>query len=182
VKQHFQMFAAYNSWANQRVYDAAAELDDDELNRDTGAFFRSMTGTLNHLLAADRIWMKRFTGEGDAPASLDEILFDELPPLRAAREAEDRRIVKWDGDRHAHDLAAAGALARAFLQSPDAPSRPGPHDPHLARPAVADPRPDPFPAHRGGPRLRLTASGRRMDGGGAGAWHGHGSRAKARPC
>jgi uncharacterized damage-inducible protein DinB len=97
VKQHFQMFAAYNSWANQRVYDAAAELDDDELNRDTGAFFRSMTGTLNHLLAADRIWMKRFTGEGDAPASLDEILFDELPPLRAAREAEDRRIVKWVG-------------------------------------------------------------------------------------
>jgi uncharacterized damage-inducible protein DinB len=97
VKQHFQMFAAYNSWANQRVCDAAAELDEDELSRGTGAFFGSMIGTLNHVLAADRIWMKRFTGEGDAPAALDEILFAELPALRAAREAEDRRIVKWIG-------------------------------------------------------------------------------------
>lgn len=97
MKQHFQMFAAYNSWANRRLYDAASELDGDELRRDTGAFFRSMMGTLNHLLAADRIWMKRFTGEGDAPASLDETLFDDLPQLRAAREAEDRRIVKWIG-------------------------------------------------------------------------------------
>ena len=43
------MFAAYNAWANQRVYDAAAELDEAELLRDTGAFFRSMMGTLNHI-------------------------------------------------------------------------------------------------------------------------------------
>ena len=97
MKQHFQMFAAYNSWANQRVYDAAAELREDEFLCDAGAFFKSMMGTLNHVLAADRIWMKRFTGDGDAPASLDEILFHDLPSLRAAREAEDRRIVRWIG-------------------------------------------------------------------------------------
>ena len=97
MKQHFQMFAAYNSWANQRVYDAAAELGEEEFLRDAGAFFKSMMGTLNHVLAADRIWMKRFTGEGDAPSSLDAILFADLPSLRAAREAEDRRIVRWIG-------------------------------------------------------------------------------------
>ena len=34
-----------------------------------------MMGTLNHILVADRIWMKRFTGEGDAPAALDTILY-----------------------------------------------------------------------------------------------------------
>ncbi|MCA0031925.1 DinB family protein [Mesorhizobium sp. B263B2A] len=97
MKQHFMMFAAYNQWANGRIYDAAADLDEEEFNRDVGAFFRSLMGTLNHLLAADRIWMKRFTGEGDAPTALDVILHRALPGLRAAREAEDRRIVDWVG-------------------------------------------------------------------------------------
>jgi uncharacterized damage-inducible protein DinB len=95
MKQHFMMFAAYNQWANGRIYDAAADLDEEEFNRDVGAFFGSLMGTLNHLLAADRIWMKRFTGEGDAPTALDAILHRALPKLRTAREAEDRRIIDW---------------------------------------------------------------------------------------
>ena len=71
MKQHFMMFAAYNQWANGRIYDAAADLNDAEFERDVGAFFGSMMGTLNHLLVADRVWMKRFSGEGDAPAPWD---------------------------------------------------------------------------------------------------------------
>lgn len=89
------MFAAYNSWANTQLYDAALELSEDEFNRDTGAFFRSMMATLNHILVADRIWMKRFTGEGQAPAMLDTILFSDVAKLRAAREAEDQRIADY---------------------------------------------------------------------------------------
>lgn len=95
MKRHFMMFAAYNQWANNRLYDAADKLTDEEFGRDTGAFFGSMMGTLNHLLVTDRIWMKRFTGQGDAPASLDFIIQRALPALRMAREAEDRRIVEW---------------------------------------------------------------------------------------
>lgn len=95
MRQHFMMFAAYNQWANGRIYAAAADLDEEEFNRDVGAFFGSLMGTLNHLLAADRIWMKRFTGEGDAPTALDAVLHRALPNLRAAREAEDRRIIDW---------------------------------------------------------------------------------------
>lgn len=81
MKQHFRMFAAYNQWANGRIYDAAADLDEEEFDRNVGVFFGSMMGTLNHLLAADRIWMKRFTGEGDAPARLDTILHRAVPGL-----------------------------------------------------------------------------------------------------
>lgn len=97
MKQHFMMFAAYNSWANARVYEAAAALDEEAFRRDTGAFFKSMMGTLNHILVADRIWLKRMTGEGDAPAALDTIVFADFAKLRTAREAEDRRIIKWIG-------------------------------------------------------------------------------------
>ncbi|WP_265515540.1 DinB family protein [Nitratireductor luteus] len=97
MKGHYTMMAAYNRWANGRIYEAAEALSDDELGRDVGAFFGSMLGTLNHILVADRIWMKRFTGEGDAPTRLDAILHDRLADLKAAREVEDARIEHYVG-------------------------------------------------------------------------------------
>lgn len=105
MKQHFQMFAAYNKWANARIYDAALVLSPDELERNTGAFFKSMIGTLNHMVVADRIWMKRFTGEGEAPAALDTIITRDFAKLRTLREAEDARIVKWIGSLKEKELA-----------------------------------------------------------------------------
>lgn len=95
MRRHFQMFAAYNRWANMVLYDVAATLDEEQLTQDMGAFFGSLIGTFNHILVADRVWMKRFTGEGSAPARLDTILYPALPELRMARMAEDERIVEW---------------------------------------------------------------------------------------
>lgn len=95
MKQHFMMLAAYNRWANACIYDAAATLSPEEFTRDTSAFFKSMMGTLNHILTADRIWMKRFTGEGDAPTALDTIIHADFGRLRPAREMEDERIMAW---------------------------------------------------------------------------------------
>ena len=95
MKDHFEMFAAYNRWANGVVYTAARELSEEELNRNQGAFFGSLIGTLNHLLCADRIWMKRFIGSGDAPTALNIILHPGLPELETARKAEDERIIAW---------------------------------------------------------------------------------------
>jgi uncharacterized damage-inducible protein DinB len=89
------MFAGYNRWANERLYDAASKLSDEDYRADRGAFFKSMHGTLNHLLVGDRIWMRRFTGQGDAPTSLDTILHENFGELRAARRAEDERIVRY---------------------------------------------------------------------------------------
>lgn len=109
MRRHFQMFSIYNRWANALVYQAAEALPMEEQNRDTGAFFGSLTGTLNHMLVADRIWMKRFTGDGAAPARLDAILHADLPSLRIAREAEDQRIVEWVGSLS--DKALAGRFS-----------------------------------------------------------------------
>ena len=105
VKQHFMMFAAYNAWANGRIYEAASSLTKEEFARDAGAFFKSMRGTLNHLLVTDRIWMKRFTGEGDAPAALDTILYIDFPKLRVARQLEDKRLIEWIGSQSEKALA-----------------------------------------------------------------------------
>jgi uncharacterized damage-inducible protein DinB len=102
---HYRMFGHYNAWANKRLYDAAARLSTEQYRADRGAFFKSVHGTLNHLLVTDRIWMQRFTGEGDAPNRLDAILFETFEGLRDAREAEDRRIVDFVEQQLAPALA-----------------------------------------------------------------------------
>ena len=90
--EQFKHLAGYNAWANVRVYDAAAQLSGEQLWRDAGLFFGSLGGTLNHILVADRVWMKRFTGVGEHPDRLNAIIHRDLAELRAAREAEDARI------------------------------------------------------------------------------------------
>lgn len=99
------MFADYNLWANERLYEAASKLSGADYRADRGAFFKSMHGTLNHMLVADRIWMRRFTGEGDVAPSLDTILYEDFSELRAARRAEDERIVRYAQSLTDDDLA-----------------------------------------------------------------------------
>lgn len=95
MTDRYRMFAAFNRWANERLYAKTAELSDAEYRADRGAFFKSVRGTLNHLLVGDRIWMHRFDGTGDYPTKLDAILFDNLADLHAARRAEDERIARY---------------------------------------------------------------------------------------
>ena len=118
MKQHYAAFARYNAWANRRLYDAAAKLSDADYRADRGAFFRSMHGTLNHILTADRVWMHRFTGEGPSPTKLDAIDHETLPELRAAREAEDRRIVTYVDGLTEEKLA--GTISYRRVSSPEA--------------------------------------------------------------
>ncbi|HBK05352.1 MAG TPA: damage-inducible protein DinB [Acetobacteraceae bacterium] len=93
LKAHFDQLAAYNRWANRRVYAEAATLSDDIRKRAEGLFFDSLHGTLSHMLVADYIWMRRFTGDGPVPERLNQILYEDFSELRAAREAEDTRII-----------------------------------------------------------------------------------------
>jgi uncharacterized damage-inducible protein DinB len=118
--EHFRTFAHYNRWANDLLYAAAGTLSDADYRADRGAFFRSLHGTLNHILVCDRIWLQRITGEGTAPARLDDILFEDLAPLRAARTAEDLRIVDHvdglDEQRLQGDLTYRNTRGGSFTQ------------------------------------------------------------------
>ena len=126
MKDHFLMFARYNRWANRLLYAAAAELDDEQYRADRGAFFKSLHGTLNHLLLGDRVWMRRLTGEGHAYAALDLILFDKLELLQHAREAEDARIVdyvdKLTPARLAGSIRYTTVTSRLTFEQPLAPA------------------------------------------------------------
>ena len=98
MKQHFMMFAAYNQWANGRIYEAAADLDEEEFNRDIGAFFKlddghaqPSAGRRPHL---DEALHRRGRCAGDARR---HPVHATSPSLQAAREAEDQRIIDWVG-------------------------------------------------------------------------------------
>jgi uncharacterized damage-inducible protein DinB len=104
---YLRAMAAYNRWANRRLFAAAAALPDDDYRRPAGAYFGSLHGTLNHLLVTDRNWMGRFEGSHDAQLKLNAILFDRIEDLRAAREREDKRIIDHVAGLSAVELDAA---------------------------------------------------------------------------
>lgn len=93
--QQARDMAFYNRWMNRRLYAVCAELSDAERREDRGAFFKSIHGTLNHLLLADRLWLGRFLGEPFLVDSLDQELYHEFDALRSAREETDEGIVRW---------------------------------------------------------------------------------------
>ncbi|MEM9063241.1 MAG: DinB family protein [Pseudomonadota bacterium] len=97
MKSYFEMMADYNSWANNRLFDAVSELDDEDYRRDLGAFFNSLHGTLNHIYVADLIWMSRFRGLPNPPWKLSHIAHDDPSELRRRREALDRDIIGYTG-------------------------------------------------------------------------------------
>jgi uncharacterized damage-inducible protein DinB len=59
MNTYFPHLASYNQWMNQKLYGAAAGLTEEELQRDRGAFFGSIFGTLNHIAIGDILWFKR---------------------------------------------------------------------------------------------------------------------------
>ena len=104
MTERYRMFAGYNAWCNERLYDAAATVSDADYRADHGTFFKSLHGTLNHLLLGDRIWMNRFTGEFELPKTLDEILYDDLDALRTERRKMDASITRYIGGLRDADL------------------------------------------------------------------------------
>lgn len=107
MKAHFQALAAYNEWANRRLYEAVGALPAEDFVRDLKAFFGSLRGTLNHILVADLIWLGRFTGTPAADiTSLDQTLHTDFAALDAARREVDLRLIDFVGGLEPADFAA----------------------------------------------------------------------------
>ncbi|KYF69197.1 DinB family protein [Sorangium cellulosum] len=105
--EQYRAMARYNRWMNDKIFDVVGKLDDVERKRDRGAFFRSIHGTLNHILLADRTWMGRFTGDvarftsRDASGKAVEItslaqeLYADFADLTRERAGTDADILAW---------------------------------------------------------------------------------------
>lgn len=81
-KETFQLFAEYNVWATQRLVKHLAEMSDIDFNQNVGLYFKSITGTLNHLLLGEHsLWYARFKHGISPIVSLDTILHTEKQRL-----------------------------------------------------------------------------------------------------
>lgn len=79
---------AYNTWANRRVLDAAAELTPEQLTAPSAASHGSLMGALAHVLAAEWVWRLRCQ-EGLSPGNLPTAAdFPSLEPLQERMEEE----------------------------------------------------------------------------------------------
>jgi uncharacterized damage-inducible protein DinB len=91
----YQLMAEYNCWMNQNIYQVCESIPDEQRKQDRGAFFKSIHGTLNHLLYGDKVWMGRFTNQPFSGTSLSQELYADFAELRAEREQTDEQILDW---------------------------------------------------------------------------------------
>jgi uncharacterized damage-inducible protein DinB len=107
LSDHVGLMASYNEWMNWKLYEVSGALSAEALTLDRHAFFGSLLGTLNHIVVADTIWLKRFAlhpanyRELDPirhlphPPSLDQILFADFGELSRHRKMLDAVISSW---------------------------------------------------------------------------------------
>jgi uncharacterized damage-inducible protein DinB len=131
--RQFRRFAQYNAWFNDRLYELAGSLPEEQRRRDLGAFFRSIHGTLNHLLLTDRHWLSRFSQHPSKPAALqrtplefelgahDRLLFEDFAELAAGRRETDAAIRAWVAELTPEILASDLHYARSTGQRMVAP-------------------------------------------------------------
>lgn len=81
----------YNYWARDRVLDASAALQPDQLTRDLGGSFPSVRDTLVHIYGAEWIWCERWHGAAPAsrPSAAD---FPDVPAVAMAWSGLEQRI------------------------------------------------------------------------------------------
>jgi uncharacterized damage-inducible protein DinB len=72
----------WHVWASTRLYDVVEGLSDGDYRRDVGLFFKSVHGTLNHLLLVERMWRGRLTGRTIEMKSLSDEIESDRSRLR----------------------------------------------------------------------------------------------------
>ena len=139
--------AEYNAWMNAKMYALCESLSDAVRKKDHRAFFRSIHGTLNHILVCDLMFLSSFLEESSFVASEGD-LHEDFNELRRHRGAVDLQLLQWSkgaspewlntpSDVHAPRRWGgahrdSGVLGGAHVQSSNASSGPDHHPPHAA--------------------------------------------------
>jgi uncharacterized damage-inducible protein DinB len=125
--QYVQTMARYNRWINDKIYAACERLTDADRKEDSGAFFKSIHTTLNHVLWGDYMWLGRFV-QGSAldkiypKAGIGTDLYDDWSALKTARIEMDTDILVWvaalDTDWLARDFSWYSGLTKTTRTKP----------------------------------------------------------------
>ena len=75
----------YNAWANELVFDAVAQLPDEQYLRDLKSSHGGIHGTLQHIVWAEHLWLNRWLAKPNPAVPQGK----DLPTLAAVR-------ARWD--------------------------------------------------------------------------------------
>jgi uncharacterized damage-inducible protein DinB/GNAT superfamily N-acetyltransferase len=83
LREQLQTMARYGLWATRRLYEHVEALPEADYRRDAGLFFKSVHGTLNHLLAGEHaLWRRRFAEGASPKVALDAEIEPDRSRLR----------------------------------------------------------------------------------------------------
>jgi uncharacterized damage-inducible protein DinB len=104
----------YNAWADRRVLDACAALDNEQFTRSLGSSFSSVRDTVVHLYGAEFAWNERIHGRSPN-ALLTGAGYPDLASIRPKLEEMDAyyvgyvsKLTQQDLDRVIHYKAFTG--------------------------------------------------------------------------
>jgi uncharacterized damage-inducible protein DinB len=81
----------HNAWANERVFDAAQALSDEEYRAPAGLSFESVHATLLHVVDTEIVWLNRWRGALAQPRLTGDSV-PSLAELRKRCQENDRRL------------------------------------------------------------------------------------------
>lgn len=61
-----KLLHAFNSWADNRIFEGVAQLTPEQYVRDMKSSHGSIHGTLTHLVGAEKMWLSRWVAKPDA--------------------------------------------------------------------------------------------------------------------
>ncbi|MEM6753528.1 MAG: DinB family protein [Cyanobacteria bacterium P01_C01_bin.38] len=93
IKQYFSTLTQYHSWAFQRLYEYLESVSEADYRRECGLFFKSIHGTLNHSLLADKIWYGRCVNQPFTVSGLNEELCSDRKELETEIK---NQSAKWN--------------------------------------------------------------------------------------
>lgn len=94
--QEMKLLHAYNSWADNRIFEALAQLPAEQYLADMKGSHGGIHTTLSHLVGAEKIWLERFMGVPTEPF-LDAKSIPSLSDLKKIWEKIGYDTAKWLG-------------------------------------------------------------------------------------
>lgn len=94
MKEFLEEAAAYNKKADVRLLEILAPLPDSVLTGDHGTYYKSIQGTLEHIVISGIIWLKRYPAFFTCPVLADnELIGTEISALREKIKGNRRECV-----------------------------------------------------------------------------------------
>jgi uncharacterized damage-inducible protein DinB len=101
---HFNRQSRYHVWATHRLLEAISHVSAEDYQRDVGLFFKSIHGTLNHMLVAEHLlWYARFSKGASPVLALDAEIEPDRERLGQALNGGSANwsqlIASWSAER-----------------------------------------------------------------------------------